>query len=214
MFIGKTKIVLVLFFSIFLNSLNSKTVLNINYTNAEKIYFEKNKWEFMDKVFINYVKKEPSIYDDLNFNVAIFCGSITFLFSLLLSIDSRSTKMMANGAFISAITALVVGTIMHAINSNYASNDKLSKVFIWFIKNYNPDLNSNISVNFKKFVPEELHEVFDAMHVEYNNLGEKYLNNRGLNPLYDLINKIKYDVMKEKYRQPDVVYHQSPCYIE
>ena len=134
MFIGKTKIVLVLFFSIFLNSLNSKTTLNINYTNAEKIYFEKNKWEFMDKVFINYVKKEPSIYDDLNFNVAIFCGSITFLFSLLLSIDSRSTKMMANGAFISAIAALVVGTIMHAINSNYASNDKLSKVFIWFIK--------------------------------------------------------------------------------
>lgn len=119
-----------------------------------------------------------------------------------------------NGALIGAIVTLVVGVIMHTINSDDAFNEKLSKVFVWFIKNYNPDLNSNIPVNFKTFVPEELHKIFDTMHTEYNKLGEKYLDNRGLNPLYDLRNKIKYDVMKEKYKQPNVVHHYSPSYIE
>ena len=214
MFIDRTRIVLVLFFSIFLNSLNSKTVADVNYTKAEKIYFEKNKWEFMDKVFMTYVKNETSSYDSFNANVAMFFGSIPFIFTTLVALTEKDLNLFVKGAFIGMIVTFVVGVIMDGINSSDSFNEKLTNVFIWFIKNYDPDLNSNMSVNFKKFVPEELYEVFDAMHMEYDNLGEKYLNNRGLNPLYNLINKIKYDVMKEKYKQPDVVYRYVPCPVE
>lgn len=43
MFIGKTKIILFLFLSFFLNSLRSHPNSGIDYTKAERVSFEKNK---------------------------------------------------------------------------------------------------------------------------------------------------------------------------
>ncbi len=221
MFIGKTKIILMLFISIFISSLKSHPTSGKSYTLAERTFFEKNRWYFMDEVFMKYVDKESSCFDGKPLWAALSLGAVPVLIALFKNFKERKkywdrskhSERLLEGLSLGGMIALLSGFIAYGLVSDAAFKKKLSKTFVWFMKNYNPDLKANISVNFKNFVPLELHDVFDAMYKEYSIQGEKYLSGRGLNPLYDLRNKIEFDVMKNKYKKPEVVTQYYPCYV-
>jgi len=183
---------------------------NYQYSDAEKIHYENNKWDFMDKVFVTYVHDQKSKYDKYPFIAAAISGAIPTIISFLYAIKENSNQYRRKdtfgeivfwGIFLGLISATCSATITDLAFYSTAYYDKLKQVFSWFIKNYDPDLNAITQINFKKFVPNELHEMFDAMYTGYKELGDQYLTKQNLYLLYELSNKIVYEIKNEKYKK-------------
>ena len=108
---------------------------------------------------------------------------------------------------------LLAYTITKDLLYNKALKDRILKSLIIFLKNYYPNfdsitlnVSSDLKVNFKKFVSEELHDTFDSIYFEYNEHGEASLKS-SFSIVYDIRSKILNDIKKEKYRK------RVPLYI-
>ncbi len=197
------------------NNINLSSAITLKnsknqYSEAEKIHYENNKWDFMDKVFVTYVHNQPSKYDKYPFIAAVISGAIPTIISFLYAIKENSGQYRRKdtfreivfwGIFLGLSSAACSATVVDLAFYSTAYYDKLKQVFSWFIKNYNPDINANMQINLKKFVPEELHKMFDAMYTEYNRLGDEYLTEQNLYLLHELSNKIVYEIKNEKYKK-------------
>ena len=134
----------------------------------------------MDNYFIGDVNNTKSNYDLIP--KAIFAAPYVagLYFFLKESLDKGSWYWELLGGF--AIVGVVIWPIMYLfyIKSddlvyNKSLKDKIFKALKIFLNNYDPDLNSSLKVNFKKFMPKEFHEVFDDMYCEYKKNGDTSL---------------------------------------
>ena len=147
---------------------------------SKQIYYEKNNWDFVENYFIGDVNNTKSNYDLIPkaiFAAPYVAGSYFFLKE---SLDKGSWYWELLGGF--AIVGVVIWPIMYLfyIKSddlvyNKSLKDKIFKALKIFLNNYDPDLNSSLKVNFKKFMPKEFHEVFDDMYCEYKKNGDTSL---------------------------------------
>lgn len=176
------------------NSINS-------YSNSEKTYFKTHQWDFMEKISIEYPNDQSSIY-----NCIPKITAFSLFFSLLFT--DLNDETFSGFLFISLLTFAIYKLSDKFINKyfkNLIEKDKIFKVLKWFFKNYNPDINLNPNNNLKQFVPKELFDTFDNIFFEYKKLGNKFLRKNAINIIYEIQNRIKYDIKKEKYKNPNII---------
>jgi hypothetical protein len=81
---------------------------------------------------------------------------------------------------ITLITTAIPSTIIYWLTNFFTDDispkDKIYKTIKWFLDNYDSNLNANINLNLKKFIPENTYAIFDSIHEEYIIHGTKYIN--------------------------------------
>ncbi len=176
---------------------------------SKQTYYEKNNWDFVENYFIGDINNTKSNYDLIP--KAIFAAPYVWMLSFL------SYDYLKNGRFHEEILpafsvlsfVLIIPMFLIYIKAdelvyNKSLEDKILKSLKMFLKNYDPDLNSSLKVNFKKFMPKEFHEVFDDMYCEYKKYGDKSLKDV-LAIVYSIRSNVMYDVKSNKYKKPDVI---------
>ena len=79
-----------------------------------------------------------------------------------------------------------------------------------FLDNYNPNLEKLGVNNNKRYIPEELHETFDALYEGYQKEdGDVFLKKEGFEVLRVVMEKIIYQINPKKYELPTQFYTTS-----
>lgn len=213
------KIILIslLCLTIFSNGFAKKRPLKLTLTPAQATYYEDHKWDFLEQIFINEISRFTS-----NCNRYQKISFVTpFLITAFLVVKFEKELRVAKGfhkeefclnmclaelatSFVSLFSWLLTKHLL----SHRKQRDQLITALECFLQNYNPDLEKNLDINYKKLIPEEYHKTFDLIKKKYleSKSGRKYLQQHTLDIIYQIRNHIMYDVKKEQYRRPDVVY--------
>ncbi len=164
------------------NTLNSYQKLE--FTQAQETYYTEHNKEFLYTIFYDYPKEVFSKYDTF----PIIGAATPYIALLYFFIKNKWYEnyfsSLRDDAIILTIITLIITLIPSGIlyslteyfTEGISQKDKIHKTIKWFCDNYDPDLNANINLNFKKFVPEDKYEIFDKIHEEYIKLENKYIN--------------------------------------
>ncbi|MBD3273403.1 hypothetical protein GF385_03590 [Candidatus Dependentiae bacterium] len=149
---------------------------NLSYVSKEEIlYYQNNKWDFIKKEF---VEKINSMSKDNSFKVlggfTFFCGLV-----LILAKKFESNDKMLIYSFRVLFSISGIFSILSWLSKDYFleihEQENLLKVMDNFFKNYSTDLNSNLEINYRKFVPAQLLPTFDAIYDSYKKEGSSCL---------------------------------------
>ena len=85
---------------------------------------------------------------------------------------------------------------------NRIAKERWVNIIEGILKKYDPNLTEDdeIKLNYKKVIPEELHELFDGLHKKYSKHGKKYLKKHNLY-FIDLIRQ----KIRDRYEYPTTV---------
>ncbi|MBU4269926.1 hypothetical protein KJ644_01105 [Candidatus Dependentiae bacterium] len=171
--------------SIFVITTNLNSYQKLEFTQAQQAYYIDHNKEFLKTIFRDYPKAVFSKYDKFPTTAA----ALPYLGLLYLFIKNKwyreyeSTYSRDKAIFVTVVVLIITAiptTIFYWLTEYFTNNisqkDKIYKTIKWFLDNYNPDLNANIDLNLKKFVPKDLHKIFDTMHEEYLKHENKYIN--------------------------------------
>ncbi|MBD3273404.1 hypothetical protein GF385_03595 [Candidatus Dependentiae bacterium] len=204
----------ILFLSLFINFFSYGNSVNKSVVNPISEYYKKNKWDFMEKEFVervNCMKSSYEKYKKLFYLLPLILPSASFCLDI--KIDEKIALY-----FISSFTLFMISLTLYALRYDNiifrkGRHENLINVIRNFFINYDIDENSKLSVNYREFVPQELLDVFDNIYKTYLEKGEEIFTCSCLTDVfYKLRDKIFYDVKAEKYRKPLVVNNNSPIY--
>ena len=222
MHIKRTKFIILftLFFNLtYLNANQNNLLINqistnefsLTYSDIEKEYFKKHPWDFMDSIFIEKFTNLKTIYD----KIPAIASAVPYLGVLLGfayfvngygQIHKDHIASLILGEILAIPTSIIIYKLTKYLFSSKRTLNQLNRILIWFMENYNPNLNINSKNNIKNFVPQELQEIFDNMYREYLRQGTSYLQSAGvISTIRRIIEKIMYEIKIEKYRMPSVI---------
>ncbi len=177
-------------------------------TKEEQTYYEKEEWDYLEtilikkahevnsrtKTIINYISKGTLVLPTILY--AYVCReNIHDLPWLLLSIFGEIAP-----AFIGIINSYIVKTIGKKFFKKRIKREKFVNLIELFLQKYNPEIdNESDEINYKKIIPQELHQIFDELHEKYCLYGKKYLKENNLYFIEAIKSKIIHKIKKEKY---------------
>ena len=191
--INKKIILLTIFnISIFFNSYS-------NLTKAESIYYENNKWDFMEKEFVNkvdFMYKDPGVSPTF-FILPLFLSCAAFF----VKGDSDKKLMIFS---ISLVLLSITNYFRLEKKPRPIDIDQVEKnllvVMNDFFENYSAEEKPKLRTNYRDFVPSYLVTTFDAIYKSYKEDGSKSLD-FFLGIIWRVRDKIFYDVKKAKYQR-------------
>ena len=179
---------------------------------SKQIYYEQNKWDFMDDFFVKKVNNSFSKYDLIPKIVAMMPLGATFS---LFAYGADHWSDAIGPCLVLGILIFGFSKFLYCISKeavyNKSLEDKIIKSLSLFLKNYDPDIKMDLGVNLKKFIPEEFHEMFDSLYNEYS-YNEKASLKSAIDIIYNIRSKVEYDLKYNKYKKPDVVYIDNTIY--
>ena len=176
-------------------------------SNAEQIYYSNDReWNYLEKILVKNLNKVNSKTNTvINY---ITTGVLIIPTGLLINYSKKNTSYTED--FLSAATCSVAfGSLCAYITKKLGNkilnkkiyDEKLTNVLEMFLQKYNPITdNTNNDIKYKNIVPEELHQTFDSLYEGYKSLGKIFLKENGLEILYSIIDKIKYEKKDTKYK--------------
>ncbi len=175
----KTIIFILLLFGTFNVIKPNNSFVVRNYTKAEISYYETYPWDFLEDVFVKSSDKARERFTGISFVVSLIPIILPIEFMILSSMNGDD---LIDGKKILKLFPVLVllSMIIYLVSNHYLNKNVAKRLFYCFMVNYNPDLNSGLEYNFKKFVPLELVPTFDAMYNEYHFDNERFFRNRGL----------------------------------
>lgn len=178
-------------------------------SKAEQTYYEDDReWEYLERILIRRieeVKSETNIKIN-RITMGAFAGILT-LFAYLVKDEIKKkpiSETISVGIFASGFIGFIV--FIANIGSKFIfhkriHNERFVNILEMFLQKYNPEIDfENDNINYKKIIPKELHKTFDVLHEEYTMYGKKYLKESSIEILRSIIDKITYEIKREKYK--------------
>lgn len=145
----------------------------LNKIKPEVVYYENNKWNFIEKEIVNKINKTAESYIGEIFTAWTICLGLSWFAAgkIYAKNNKNDIRLLIALAFeISAIIALICKLLELEI-----TKINVLKVLDDFFKNYSTDTNSTLEVNYRRFVPQELLATFDAIYEIYKRDGTNSL---------------------------------------
>lgn len=168
-------------------------------TKAECVYYENNKWDFMEKEFVN---KVDSMYKDLGVSPTFFILPVFISSAIFFTKIELEKKLLIFD--ISAILLTIANYLRLKDKPRPVDVDQVEKnlliVMNDFFENYSIEKKDNLITNYRDFVPGDLVSTFDAIYKNYLEDGPNCLDYfSGI--ISKVTDKILYKVKKEKYQR-------------
>jgi hypothetical protein len=165
----KVKTLFLIFFSGFIFSNNYSNIGDI--TKAEFAYYENNKWDFIENELVNKVHCSVNNDDIAALTFAEVLSGLFWLSSEMFSKNDKAFIFLGRGFF---VFFSLIYTI--ALLSNKSFKEKLKiecllSLMDDFFKNYSIEQKSNLQINNRKFIPQELLSTFDAIYDSHKKEG-------------------------------------------
>lgn len=180
----------------------SNSFSNINKVNKpEYEYYKTHKWDFMDKIFMGKASSLQTSYDkyDKLFLLAPFILSAGVFF-----VDAELEEKLLLFFFSTALASIISAISYTAFDLHKKKGERFFKVLEHILKNYDLNADSNLEINYRNLLPEEFRKSFDEMFKVYSVKGAGSLYSF-FGIVYQLRDRIRYDVKKEKYAKPTTV---------
>ncbi len=177
-------------------------------SKAQQTYYEEGReWEYLEQILIS---KIDEIVSKTNTSVTRVAMGTFILLEILLnySIFNSNNREKPIDLFfietsfllISGGTALLAKFIGNSIYNNKIQTERITSTLKMFFKQYNPEIKpENNKINYKKFIPQELHKTFDSLYQNYIQYGESYLEKNSSDIISSIQDKIVYEIKNEKY---------------
>jgi len=165
-------------------------------SKAQQTFYKKHPWSFIEQEFINLPRKN---YYKFSTPKKLLAGSIPIALLSILDLFGGLENMSSNEKFNIWVCTIFLGMSITAFLNFTSIDEQLLMVLDNLFKNYDPDLNKDLKVNYKNFIPTEFHETFDAFYLMYVQDGIDSLKD-SLDILYEIRDQVFYKIKKEKYK--------------
>jgi hypothetical protein len=165
----KIRILFMIAFGILIFSDSYSNINNIS--KAEISYYQNNKWDFIENEFVN--KVDSNINNKEIFPIT-FLEIMSGLFWISTEkIMKKEKALVYLSRLLFSFTSLVLAIVLIDNNSiiNNLKKEKLLIILDDFFKNYSIEQKSNLQINNRKFIPQELLSTFDAIYDSHKKEG-------------------------------------------
>ncbi|KKP24381.1 MAG: hypothetical protein SZ59_C0002G0227 [candidate division TM6 bacterium GW2011_GWF2_28_16] len=178
-------------------------------SKAEQKFYEDNIWDYLEMILIKNAKERRSFTRDaVNYAKRGMLVIPTLITTYLIQSWSKDNFDLALNHIIyqpfAAVTGIISSYITDKVSKSFLKQriekKKLVNLLEDFLKKYDPNMDENSEeVNYKKIIPQELHELFDRLYAKYLKHGKKYLEKHNLKFIDAIKDKIRYEIKKDKY---------------
>ena len=170
-------------------------------SDVQKIYFQEHQFDYLENVFIKNLSHSYSYTDDYCDKVLIIIFLLLILFLIIgfatteyLDIGEKITYSIYAIIF-SFILIFIINLILCFVFEKKVNNERVVNTLSLFLDKYNTDQE------YKKLIPDKYINSFQLLNQEYIKHGKSCLNVLGLDVIETLIDDLKYNIRKCKYKQ-------------